>query len=82
MGSMTGSIAVPHCPDGTQGAPGLGRSVFMANLNAGPTRNRGMGKRNMAHSKFGARTINLTGRPSNITAASASLARQATGAVS
>lgn len=43
-GSKTGSITRPCCPGGTQGVPGVGRSVSMANLNAGPARNRGMGR--------------------------------------
>ncbi|XP_063863781.1 kinesin-like protein KIFC1 isoform X3 [Scylla paramamosain] len=79
----TGIMSRPQHPGGTRGGRGsLSRSVSMANLNSGVTRNRGMAKRNMANSRIGASTLNLTGRPSNITAASANLVRQGAGAVS
>ncbi|MPC34632.1 hypothetical protein E2C01_028028 [Portunus trituberculatus] len=76
-----GIMSRPQYRGGTRGGRGsLSRSVSMANLNSGVTRNRGITKRNLASSRMGASTLNLTGRPSNITAASANLVRQ--GAVS
>nr|ADJ19048.1 testis kinesin-like protein KIFC1 [Eriocheir sinensis] len=78
----TGAMARSQRLGGPRAAPGLSRSVSMANLNSAATRNRPLAKRGVAQSRLGASTLNLTGRPSNITAASATLARQATGAAS